>query len=75
MKTLRDAANYIMRLPKSEQAKMHWQTAGEAVLMAAEDRGPIMHARIGMLKAMGHGKPAPEKPPRRKAVRKYRVVT
>ena len=48
MRTLRDAANYIMKLPKAEQAKKHWQTAAEAVLMAAEDRGPMMHAHIGI---------------------------
>lgn len=54
MRTLRDAANYIMKLPKAEQAKKHWQTAAEAVLMAAEDRGPMMHAHIGMLQALKH---------------------
>ena len=29
-----------------------WQAAIEALLMAAEDRGPLMHARIGMLRAL-----------------------
>ena len=29
-----------------------WQAAGEAVIMAAEDRGPLMHARIGTLRAL-----------------------
>jgi hypothetical protein len=24
--------------------------------MAAEDRGPLMHARVGMLRAMNHGR-------------------
>ncbi|MEH2568973.1 hypothetical protein [Bradyrhizobium sp. AZCC 2289] len=33
----------------TEQAKPHWQSAAEAVLMAAEDRGPLLHARVGML--------------------------
>jgi hypothetical protein len=28
------------------------QAAGEAVIMAAEDRGPLMHARIGVLRAL-----------------------
>jgi len=74
MKTLRDAANYIMKLPKAEQQKRHWQTAAEAVLMAAEDRGPMMHAHIGMLRALNHGKPDPSTTPRRKAAKKYRVV-
>jgi hypothetical protein len=39
--TLRDAADYIM-----------WQTAVEALIMAAEDRGALMHARTGMLRAL-----------------------
>jgi hypothetical protein len=74
MRTLRDAANYIMKLPKAEQQKRHCQTAAEMVMMAAEDRGPMMHAHIGMLHALNHGKPAPDQPARRRAVKKYRVV-
>jgi hypothetical protein len=27
------------------------KAAGEAVIMAAEDRGPLMHARVGMMQA------------------------
>ena len=50
--TLRDAADYIMKLPKAEQNLEAWQTAVEALIMAAEDRGPLMHARIGMLRAL-----------------------
>jgi hypothetical protein len=45
--TLKDAADYIMKLTKAEQNLEEWQTATEALLMAAEDRGPLMHARIG----------------------------
>jgi hypothetical protein len=29
-----------------------WQAATEALLMAAEDRGPLLHARVGMLRAL-----------------------
>ena len=50
--TLRDAADYIVTLPKAEQNLEAWQTAIEALIMAAEDRGPLMHARIGMLRAL-----------------------
>jgi hypothetical protein len=74
MKTLPDAANYIMALPKAEQNKPHWQTAAEVVLMAAEDRRLLMHARIGMLKALSHGKPDPTVTPRRKGAKKYKIV-
>jgi hypothetical protein len=71
MKTLRDAAEYITRLPKSEQAKPHWQAAAEALLMAAEGTGPLLHARVGMLRALNHGKPEPV---RERAARVYRLV-
>jgi len=27
LRTLRDAGEYVTRLPKAEQAKQHWQTA------------------------------------------------
>jgi hypothetical protein len=45
--TLEDAAAYIMKLPKTEQDLPEWQTATEVLMMAAEDRGPLMYARIG----------------------------
>jgi len=53
LRTLRDAAKYIMTLPpgKTRQSD-EWQAAIEALLMAAEDRGPLMHARIGVLRAL-----------------------
>lgn len=72
--SLRDAARYIERLPKAEQNLPHWQTAIEALIMAAEGRGPMLHARIAMLRAMRHGKPEPEKEQRRKAVKVMRIV-
>jgi len=74
LRTLKEAAAYILKLKKSDQHSAHWQAAIEAVIMAAEDRGPLMHARIGMLRALNHGKPNPDVTPRRKAVKKYRIV-
>jgi len=50
--TLQDAADYILKLPKAEQKLEEWQTATEALIMAAEGRGPLMHARVGMLRAL-----------------------
>jgi hypothetical protein len=50
--TLRDAADYIVTLPKAEQNLEAWQTAVEALIMAAVDRGPLMHTRIGMLRVL-----------------------
>jgi hypothetical protein len=50
--TLRDAADYIVTLPKAEQNPEAWQTAIEALIMAAADCGALVHARIGMLRAL-----------------------
>jgi hypothetical protein len=52
-----DGAAYIMKLPKAEQGLAEWQAAGEALIMAAENRGPLMHARVGVLRALNrtHG--------------------
>ena len=50
--TLKDAAAYILKLPQSQQQSPEWQAAAEVVFMAAEDRGPLMHAHVGMLRAL-----------------------
>jgi hypothetical protein len=55
MTTLRDAANCIQKLPKAKQAEPHWQAAVAALILAAEGKGPLLHARVGMLRAMNHG--------------------
>src|ERR1700682_3340422 len=51
--TLKDAAAYIMALPKAKQQSPEWQAAAEALLMAAGDRGPRM-AHGGLMRAL-HG--------------------
>jgi hypothetical protein len=58
--TLKDAAAYILALPKSKQQSPEWQAVTEALLMAAEDRGPLMHAHVGMMLALHGAKPIPE---------------
>jgi hypothetical protein len=50
--TLKDAADYIMKLPKAEQNLEEWQTAVECLIGAAEGRDFMMHARIGVLRAL-----------------------
>ena len=44
--TLEDAGNYITKLPRAEHAAAEWQTAMEALILAAESGGPSMLARI-----------------------------
>ena len=50
--TLRDAATLIQKLPKSQADLPAWQTATEALMLAAEERGPLMHAQVGMMRAL-----------------------
>jgi hypothetical protein len=45
--TLREAAEFIQALPAAEVGHERWQAAIEALIMAAEKRGPVMHARLG----------------------------
>lgn len=71
--TLEQAARHIQKLPKAEQESAAWQAATEALILAAEDRGPMMHARIGMLRAINAGRPAPV-PERRKRAKAYRII-
>jgi len=68
--TLRDAAEYITKLPKAEHDAEQWQTAMEALLLVAEHDGPTMFARIGVMRALNHRKPAP----RRKRTKGYKIV-
>ena len=50
--TLKDAAYYIVKLPKAEQNLEEWQTAIACLIGAAEGCDFIMHARIGVLRAL-----------------------
>lgn len=71
--TLDDAAAYIQLLPKKEQDLPHWQTAIRELLICA-DRGGIMFlAELGMMQALHYGEVV-EKEPRRKRVKKYKVI-
>jgi hypothetical protein len=49
--TLKDAADYITKLPKKESDLPEWQAAIE-VLMLCSRGGPTMMARIGVMKAL-----------------------
>jgi hypothetical protein len=51
-RTLREAGQYITKLPKSEHEHPEWQTAMLVLIEAAEKRGPISFARMGMMQAI-----------------------
>lgn len=50
--TLKNAAAYIMNLPKAEHTAPEWQAAMEALILVAEIGGPTMFARIGVMRAL-----------------------
>lgn len=51
--TLQQAADHIMQLPGDVQHAIHWQTAIETLINAAEAGGGwMMFARIAMLRAL-----------------------
>jgi hypothetical protein len=50
--TLKDAADFIMKLPKAEYTAPEWQAAMEALILVAETSGPTMLARIGVMRAL-----------------------
>ncbi len=56
--TLRDAALLIQELPDAQANQPVWQTAIEALMLAAEERGPLMHAQVGVMKALHPREPA-----------------
>jgi hypothetical protein len=72
--TLECAAKFIKRLPNAEQETQHWQTAIGQLIDAAEGRNLVMHARIGMLKALTHGHLRPAASPRKKVAKSHGMV-
>ena len=51
-RTLRDAANYIKNLPRSEHDTPEWRLAIQMLIDAAEDRGPMLFAKMGIIRAV-----------------------
>jgi hypothetical protein len=50
--TLRDAAAYIRKLPQPERDCQEWRLAVQMLMDAAEDRGPMLFARMGIVRAL-----------------------
>jgi hypothetical protein len=72
LRTLRDAATFITKLPKREHHAPAWRTAVKALMLVAEHGGDTMLPRIAILRALHSGETAPMS--RKKVARKYRVV-
>lgn len=62
--TLREAAAFIIALPKAEQQHPAWQLAVATLLAAAEGRDFLMHARIAVLRGLNRGTRPPISPNR-----------
>jgi hypothetical protein len=48
--TLRDAGNFIAKLPKREHGALEWQAAIRALMIVPEHDGQTLLARIGMMR-------------------------
>jgi hypothetical protein len=51
-RTLRDAATYILKLSIADRDAKEWQAAMECLILVAENNGPTMMARIGVMRAL-----------------------
>ena len=71
--TLRDAAQYIIKLPKAERDADEWQAAMQALMPVAEQDGPRMFARIGVMRALLRHEPKAAPAPRRKRAKVYKL--
>jgi hypothetical protein len=75
LRTLREAAAYVQKLPKAEQALPHWQIAVEHLIHAAERKPAwMLLAWMAMMRALNHGEPRQPRTPGAKAVKTYRIV-
>jgi hypothetical protein len=50
--TLRDAADYVAKLPKAKYMTAEWQAAMFALMLVVDLNGPTMMARIGIMRAL-----------------------
>jgi hypothetical protein len=72
LRILRDAANYITKLPKREHDAPEWLAAIKALMLVVEHGGDTMLPRIGIMRALYPGESAPS--PHKKPAKKYRIV-
>jgi hypothetical protein len=73
LRTLRDAGNFIAKLPKREYDALKWQAAIRALMLVVEHDGRTLLARIGMMHAL-YPRDDPKPTPRRRRAKKHRIV-
>ena len=74
LRTLRDAAQFILALPPAEQQAPRWQAAASVLKMVAETGGDPIMARIRMMKALHHREPQTLLPARRRRAKTFRII-
>jgi hypothetical protein len=72
--TLRDAANYIVKLSKAEQQAPEWQATAEVLMLIGEQGGDPMVAHIAMMRALQRHEPKAAPVPRRKRAKVHRII-
>jgi hypothetical protein len=72
--TLRDAATYIVKLPKADQQAPEWQAAAEVLMLIGEHGGDPMMAHIAMMRALQRHEPKAAPVPRRKRAKVHRII-
>ena len=72
--TLRDAAQYITKLPNDENALPQWETAIECLMLVGEHGGDPMFPHIAVMKALHRNEPKAAPAPRRKRAKAYIVI-
>ena len=72
--TLRDAAQYVLKLPKAERDLPQWATAIKCLMLVGEHGGDPMFPHIAMMQALHRHEPKAAAAPRRKAAKGYKIV-
>lgn len=54
IRSLLDAGEFIIGLPRTERAQPHWLKAAECVMAAANGKASMRRARVALLKALNH---------------------
>jgi len=76
LRTLRDAGEYVTALSKKEAAESRWRVAASCLLTASEKGGGlVVMAQIAMMRALKAHEPQPKQSPRKRAAKKYRIVS
>jgi hypothetical protein len=53
-RTLREAADYVRRLPTAVRYRNQWRLAIHTLIEAAEDQGSVVFARVAIIRAVEH---------------------